>query len=331
MSKPFDPIRPWFETAEASGEYIGIRFGRVPEGSTTPEWIFLPHSDVDGIGGFAEIFRKRGVDLCRLPQIKHPSPASRLKVLKTMPKFVQPKYKVKWRPQDGAQDLTVTKQPPTAVAWHVFTEHQTTQIRRVCRKEAITVNSFLLKHLTKAIRPSLEDESAIIPWMVPVNLRGKINRDSDVANHSSFITVRVASYDTLLDVHKKIYAELGAGNHWANWFAYDSSRIMTRGLMRYLVDSERYMPVWHIGGFSNLGDWDPEKKITNDKVKGGWLFSPPVLRCQHLGVGCVTFQNRLSLVIQAHPQLTSKAAVTQEWMQNWLREIQMDITSILGE
>ncbi len=331
MALPFDPIKPWFAAAEESGEYIGIRFGRVPVGKTEPEWIFLPHSAVDGIGGFAEILRKRGVDLCRLPQIKHPSPASRLAVLKTLPKFFQPKYKVKWRKLQGSTRPSTATEPPSAVAWHVFSETTTMQIRRVCRKASITVNSFLLKHLTKAIRPYLEDESATVPWMIPVNLRGKITRASDVENHSSFITLKIASYDTLRDVHRKVYEELAAGNHWANWFAYDSSRFLSKGILRYLVDSERYMPVWHIGAFSNLGDWDPEKKITSPDCNGSWLFAPPVLRCQHLGTGCMTFQNKLSLVIQVHPQLTTDSAAPLAWMQNWVKEVEMDVASILAE
>ena len=44
-------------------------------------------------------------------------------------------------------------QPPPAVAWHVFDELATLQMRRVCRMAGVTINSFLLKHLTKAIRP----------------------------------------------------------------------------------------------------------------------------------------------------------------------------------
>jgi hypothetical protein len=48
-----DPISPWFIAAEQLGEFIGIRFGRVPPGQTEPEWFFLRHTDFDGIGGLA--------------------------------------------------------------------------------------------------------------------------------------------------------------------------------------------------------------------------------------------------------------------------------------
>ena len=205
------------------------------------------------------------------------------------------------------------------------------QIRRVCRKAGITVNSFLLKHLAKAIRPCLEDESATIPWMVPVNMRGKINRASDMDNHTSYVPVGVRSYDTAKDVHQRIYTELERGSHWANWYSYDSSRILTGAARRFLIKIEKCTAEWNIGSFSNLGDWDRDQEITHPDLEGTWLFAPPVLRCQHLGAGCVTFQNRLALTIQAHPELTTNPADAEIWMRNWVREVEIDIASLLGE
>jgi hypothetical protein len=55
------------------------------------------------------------------------------------------------------------------------------------------------------------------------------------------------------------------------------------------------------------------------------------LRCQPVGAGCVTFQNRLSLTIQAHPKLTTDPAVPGVWVQNWVKEIEMDVASVLSE
>jgi len=329
--KAFDPIKPWFISLQETGEFIGIRFGRIAPGQTQPGWIFLPHTDVDGIGGFAKILRDRGVELGRLPQIRHPSAPSRLTVLKMLPKFALPQRKLRWRPFAGPARPGTATEPPSAVAWHAFDEATTRQIRRVCRKACITVNSFLLKHLTKAIRPSLEDESSTVPWMVPVNLRGKINRDTDIENHTSFVSVMVHSYDTVHDVHRSVYEALARGDHWANWYSYDSSRILTGGMRRYLIKIEKCMSQWHVGSFSNLGDWDSERKIARPDCQGTWLFAPPVLRCQQLGAGCVTFQNRLSLMIQAHPEMTVNSSITSGWIQNWIKEIEIDLASVLAD
>ena len=327
----YDPIKPWMIACDELGEYIGIRFGRLVNGEPEPEWIYYRHTDCDGIGGFAKILRERGADLPRLPQAKHPSTPSRLPLLRMLPKLVLPKARVKWGDIPRGKVLKSVAQPPPAVGWHVFSEAETTQVRRLCRKLGVTVNSFLIKHLTKSVRPYLADESSMVPWMIPVNLRGKVMRDSDTANYSSYVGIKVQSYETVHDIHRNIYRALGRGEHWANWYSYESGRYLTAGVRRFLVAKEMAMSQWNLGSFSNLGDWDPEKKIKPAECQGDWFFAPPVLRCQRVGAGCVTFQNRLSFLIQMHPDLTTDATVPKEWIQNWVKEIEIDVASMLAK
>ena len=328
--KKTDAIRPWFLAGEELGEYIGIRFGRVPPGSVEPEWVFLRHADYDGIGGLAEILRQRGAKVDHLMQIKYPAPPSWLPLLRALPKYLKPRQRVKWAALDrGAGSPDRPPQPPPAVAWQVFDESTTTQIRRACRKADVTVNSFLLKHLTKAIRPSLQDQSSVVPWMIPVNLRGKVVRDRDTANYSSYVAVKVQSYETTHDVHRNIYDALGRSEHWANWYAYEFGRFLSAGMKKFLFARELATCQWNLGGFSNLGDWDPEKRITEKDCQGAWLFCPPVLRFQVVGAGCVTFQNQLSLTLQTHPDLTTDPSVPQAWVSLWVKEIEMDLASLL--
>lgn len=313
------------------GEFIGIRFGRIAPGKTEPEWMYLPHKEFDGIGGFAEILRKRGATLKRLPQIRHPASPSRLSVLKLLPRYLEPRRRLKWAPFNGGSTKPLSDQPPVAAAWHVFDEAETLRIRRACRKTGVTVNSFLLTNLSRAIRFFLEDPSSVVPWMIPVNVRGKVFQSRDTANYSSYISIKVQSYETVHDVHRNIYAALARKEHWANWYSYDLGRFTTNGIRKFLIQKELATSSWNLGGFSNLGDWDAEKEITGDECAGTWLFSPPVLRFQQIGAGCVTFQNRLSLLIQTHPELNTNSDVTNAWMQNWIKEIEFDVVSSVGD
>jgi len=328
--KATDPIAEWFVAVQRLGDYIGIRSGRVPCGAKDPEWIFLPHTHVDGIGGVAEILRQRGAKLERLPQIKHPLSPSWSAVFRAIPKYLAPRHRVKWLPLEQGDGAADGAQPARAVGWHVFDEGPTTQIKRVCRKTGVTVNSFLLKHLTKAIRPYLEDQSSVVPWMVPINIRGKVDRGRDTDVHTSYVGVRVRSYETVQDIHRNIYAALNTGEHWANWRMYLLGRYTTAGIRDYIVAKELGTSQWNLGAFSNLGDWDPEKKITAPDCQGAWLFCPPVFKCQLVAAGCVTFQNRLSLTIQAHCSLTTNPAVTKTWIQNWVKEIEIDLDSMMS-
>jgi NRPS condensation-like uncharacterized protein len=330
-NKQNDPINSWFFSAEELDEYIGIRFGQIAPGKKEPEWKFLRHTEFDGIGGLASILRERGASLGRLPQIKHPAAPSVVSLLRLAPKFLQPRNKIKWLPLGGKLKASSKSSPPSAVAWHVFDESTTMQLRRFCRKAGVTVNSLLLKNLTKAIRPFLEDQSAVIPWMVPVNLRGKIVNDRDTANFSSCVGVKVRSYETVYDIHRNIYEALGRKEHWGNWYAYKLGKFTTNGLRKYLIANDLAMSQWNLGSFSNLGNWDSEKEITQPECLGSWLFCPPVLRCQLIGAGCVTFQNQLSLMIQAHPELTTDPEVCKSWVQNWVKQIELDLASGLTD
>jgi hypothetical protein len=327
---PSDAIAAWFAAAEDLDEYIGIRFGHVLEENVDPQWAFLRHVDFDGIGGFAELLRREGAQVPRLPQIRHPRNASWISLLRALPKYASPRRRVRWALAGGNTIPSSRTHPPQAVAWHLLNESTTTRVRLACRNANVTVNSFLLKHLTKAIRPSIADQSIDVPWMIPVNLRGKVDRGRDTANHTSYVGVRVRSYETVHDIHRNIYAALASGEHWANWYAYQSGNLFTAGMRRRLIIAERCMSQSNLGSFSNLGDWDPEKRIPNPNGRRGWFFCPPVLRCQPIGAGCVTFQNRLSLTIQAHPELTIQQQIPADWLQAWIREIEIDLASVFG-
>jgi len=247
--------------------------------------------------------------------------------------LMKPRRKVKWggRIERGPEHSSTRTDPPKAVAYHIFDEQMTTQIRRVCRKSGFTINSFLIKHLTKAIRPFLQDESSVVPWMIPTNMRGKVIRDRDTANYTSYVSINVCSYETVRDIHKQIYSALGRGEHWANWYSYSVSSPLPKFAKRFMLVKELATSQWNIGSFSNLGDWDADKTISQSECEGSWLFAPPVLRCQLVGAGCVTFQNRLSITIQAHPDLTNSPSVPEGWIEQWVKEIELDVASILAE
>ena len=126
-----------------------------------------------------------------------------------------------------------------------------------------------------------------------------------------------------------IYDALGRREHWSNWYAYRLGRFLTVGMKKFLIAREWATSQWNLGGFSNLGDWDPEKKITQRDCKGAWLFCPPALRCQVLAAGRVTFQNQLSLTLQTHLDFTTDPSVPQAWVSLWVKEIEMDLASML--
>lgn len=328
MSQTQDPIQPWFEALEAMGEYSGIRFGKVNEETNSVEWLDMPHTHYDGIGGFAKILGDRGGKVEDLPRIPHSSKESWWPLIKSLPMMLAPRHRLRMKVTGGSENVEDYKKPSEALAWHVFSEEETAQIRKAGRLLQISINSLLLRHLDRAIRYSLEDPSAQVTWMVPVNLRGKINSEDITSNHSSYVSVSLKASETPLGVHREIYRKLEKGEHWANWKSYKLGKFLSEQNKQKIIKNDRGTLKWNIGSFSNLGIWDKHGKIVDEDSKGPWVFAPPVLEGVRIGAGCVTFQNRLSLMIQAHPALTTNPEVLQEWLKEWVSQIKIDTTSL---
>jgi hypothetical protein len=324
----YGAIRKWFVAAESVGEFIGIRFGHLAPGASQPDWQFYPHKDYDGIGAFAEILRKRGAELCQLPQIKYyPAFSAVVSALKHWPRYFAPKKPLLWKPLERDGSSSDPLRPPEALAWHAFDENITQRMRLESRKNGFTVNTFLLKSLTEGLRPFLQDHHANVPWMVPVNMRGGVCQYRDSDNHSSYVALSLHPGEPAIEVHRRILMALSRGEHWGNWHGFKLGHWMTDRMRAYLASTGACLSQWSIGAFSNLGEWDPDGRITSRNAAGHWFFCPPTLRTQMIAAGSLTFQGRLTLTIQAHPDLTTSVAIAQEWMSNWVVEIHKSLDS----
>jgi desulfoferrodoxin (superoxide reductase-like protein) len=203
-------------------------------------------------------------------------------------------------------------------AWHLFSESETKELLNKCRVAQITVNSFLLKHLDRAIRPEIRRPELGIPWMIPVNLRGDFQHPDDTANHVSCVEVTVSPDDSAKAIQKQILNRLRRGEHRANHLLLGLGKFLSHRAKVKFLRKDRSKRTGNIGAFSNLGVWDAEKKLKDD---ASWLFCPPVVKGQLLAAGCVTFQNRLGLTIQNHPKLPLSGNTVKTWMSRWVEGI----------
>jgi hypothetical protein len=301
----------WFRANEAGGNFMGIRYGRIPHQSDQVEWSFVSHCECDGIGGFVRILRERGFAPSNLPSSNHPSRSAITSLWNLWNDRAGDHVcalRTDWKRQEAP-----TSAPSQAVAWHVFQESETHAIRENARRLKVTVNSLLLKHLDHAIRPEVRGTAPKIPWVIPVNMRGLVRLHDDTENHVSCVDVLVAADDTPANIHRQILRRLERGEHQANYLLLGLGRFLSHGTKVKILAKARSKPAGNIGSFSNLGVWDSQKNMeTNDS----WLFCPPVVRGQLLGAGCVTFQNRLGLALQGHPGTPPDPV--RRWMDRWI-------------
>jgi hypothetical protein len=306
----------WFQAIGALGDDTGILYGRVDRGSQSVEWFRVSHAECDGIGGFARLLRAHGHDIRSLPKTNSScrdilGPLWNLWRNRRRPPECASRRD--WMP--GGARLDGVANP---VAWHVFTDVQTGSIRDACRRGKITVNSLLLKHLDASVRPEIGTPSAIIPWMIPVNLRGDVSYPDDTENHVSSVDVLVCPDESAFSIHQKILHQLDQGEHRANFLLMELGGILSHGFkMRYLR-RDRARPRGNIGAFSNLGSWNADSRIDS---ADSWLFCPPVVHGQRLSAGCVTFRNQLSLTMQSHPHESLAPDLVTRRMVLWVAGI----------
>ncbi|RYD17110.1 MAG: hypothetical protein EOP88_28295, partial [Verrucomicrobiaceae bacterium] len=159
----------WFRASETTGDYMGIRYGRLVDGMGEPEWYYVSHCDCDGIGGFARLLREYGEGTPPLPQTTSPcrgtiGPLWRLIFGGAVVKGPSA------RRADWAPPATSARSGPSAaVAWHAFTVEE-----------------------TAALRAEVQNSHLRVPWMVPVNLRGDIRHRDETENHVSCVEVHIA-------------------------------------------------------------------------------------------------------------------------------------------
>ncbi|MGJ8644230.1 MAG: hypothetical protein ACSHX9_12545 [Luteolibacter sp.] len=302
----------WFLAAEATGDFMGIRYGRLPEGTDEVEWLFVSHGECDGIGGFARLLRERGADVGALPETGHSDRRVMLPLWNLL-RRKRPVGKVARR-ADWVPAAGVSGGVSKAVAWKLFSEEETEGIRQRCRREGVTVNSFLLKQLDLAVRPDIREPDAALTWMIPVNLRGDVTHEDDTENHVSSVDVYVSPDDSAHEIQSGIRESLERGEHRANHLILCMGKYLSHGIKVRCVEKSRDLQEGSIGAFSNLGVWNSEKEI---EAGDAWFFCPPVCQGQLLGAGCVTFQNRLSLMIQGHSCLSDHPEIVEGWMERW--------------
>jgi hypothetical protein len=132
------------------------------------------------------------------------------------------------------------------------------------------------------------------------------------------VDVIIAPDDNVEVIHQQILKRLAEGEHRANFLLMELGRFLNHERKMSYLARNQAKPAGNIGAFSNLGSWDPEKRIDSDDA---WLFCPPLATGQRLAAGCVTFQNRLGLMLQAHLDPSGLPELTQCWMHRWVARI----------
>ncbi|HEU5133659.1 MAG TPA: hypothetical protein VFU13_00820 [Steroidobacteraceae bacterium] len=282
-----------------------------------PHWFELPHDKFDGVSGLAHLLREQGLRLDSLPVLAGDRPSWRRTLRGLLAVF--PALQVrrqKWRRFDHTRTSTF-RRVRDRVASRLFTEAQTREIVAAARDAGVTVNTWLLSHLDRAVAAQLAAPSASRLWMIPVNLRGALPSVPENFLQMSFLPVDIERDPSPVELQALINGLRQRDCHWGTWTALHLGRLIGHsGIRRELRKRAAAQNGW-AGIFSNLGVW-------NVPGARSWIFGPAISRAQPVGAGCLTMNGRMSLTIQLHEALTedlqASYALLDAWAQGCLKE-----------
>lgn len=201
-------------------------------------------------------------------------------------------------------------------AWTVFEPDETEALCTSAKSRGVTVNSWLLWHLTRLVEERRRVRAPGIGWVIPVNLRGAVALERSTANHSAMLRLNLPRQAGVRTVHNIVKNALHNRLHWGSWDVAQAGGRLSDFAIQAAYEMEWLVSGHWAGVFSNLGE-----------LHGGgpsgvsWLVAPPVHRRLPFGAGCLTWNGRLSLVVQLEPRIPPEIEPAQVWIDEWRRRL----------
>ena len=314
-SKEIDWSGQWFQLLHEQGEDVLIRVGvrtggdaRAPEDE---EEEVRSHVDFDGLGAVVDVLAGRGVNVevgdGNVPAVSAvTATVTALRFAADVPKHVD------WWPR---HPLAETPAPPPATATKTLSVDETRALVARARAAGGTVTTLLLSRLAQTVAPTLTTPSHAQPWMVPVNLRGRVSGPLPRSNTVGFLTLTQNSTSTAASTKAALQAALQAGEAQATWQLNQIGKIVGKRGMQQILRKATSRGYKNVGNFSNLGVLNATKLGDVHSV----TFLPPVARSQSCAVGVVTVAGRLSISCVLHPTVRVSRDVMKAWLDDVVR------------
>jgi len=308
-----DWVSEWFSGMRECGENISIIYGRQKKNimDETPYWYELPHDNFDGISGLAHLLRTQHCAVNELPMLRN----DKYTFLRALRGLLNVIPTLGIRKQFWLCDFNWEYEPSLRtvekrLAWNIFSEDETRKVIALAKASDVTLNTYLLFHLDAAVAQQLTGISKNRLWMIPVNLRGVIKRDPEVAPKMSYLGVDLTSRISLVQLQSKITRLKKNCFHWGTWTLFNSLFLLGKaGIRKDILDRKKKHHGW-TGTFSNLGNWE----VANSD---NWIFCPTVSSVHPIGAGCITMNGRTAIAVQLHEALNADLTTTQLIIDLW--------------
>jgi hypothetical protein len=295
-----DRLGEWFQHLHDLGEDTEARVGRLPGDGGEVEWLYLPHQKFDGIDALRHALARHSIearpDGVAAGVARRPPPLAVRAARAVAAMAVKRSPSRGWRAADPAWRADAARRTrPHAVAWTVLSTEETAAAADAARARGASTNSLLLWAVHRAVAPRLDDGPHPACWMVPVDMREALSWTAIKTNRVAFVDVRLAPEATIPEAHAEIRRQLAAGAHFTAWDAYQLAGAL--GMLPRRALRVQASPPRRTGVFSNVGAY-----VAPDDT-GAWVLCPPPLRSTPFTACTVTYNGRLSLMVEIHPSI----------------------------
>jgi len=304
-----DWIGTWFVLAKERGFQTEIVFGSAGEQPNEIHWQKYSHAEFDGVGLAINYFRNLGLNpiVPTLPEKYHSDFFSRLMGVLRGLRF-SPVKAAKWKRVDEAK---LADKSYGEYVYKILSTEETALVLKHTKAAGVTVTSHLLWALGRAIKNEIIEGSGPHYWMIPVNMRGAVNRPTDTCNQESWVWVDTLKADGAKDIQAQMLKRFAESFHWGGWFTINIGKwIGLKGMNWVLSQAEHVKENW-VGVFSNLGSW----KINSGPV----VFVAPIAPAAPLSAGCATVNGRMALSLHIHPALEVSTSELNGWLDQWMK------------
>lgn len=313
-------IHRLFDIMEEFGDDTDIAWTLIRDDGPPAQWFFSRHQEMDGLGCIYLAQKHQGVRI-EVPEYKGVVPTTWQRFVLAWRKFrSKTPAPVQWRQWQPSADGRVKKHSQL-LHGRLLDVTRSKAVVAAAKAHGITLNSWLLWALNRAVVQVLALDQGERAWGNTVNMRGYVPADKITDNQSSIVTVIFHDADSAEQLHGRLQALFNAGMQWGSWDFLNTicrfgPNLVRKQIRRYYSSNNSQM-----GTFSNLGalSWE----VTPDQAPYMYL-TPPSTRTAPVGALAGTFNGRLALGLGLHPFFHATQEQIESIMAIWM-------TGLLGE
>lgn len=265
-----DYISYWYEARVKYGGCDTIQLSWFNPLTENPHdnYVDFHHRAFDGVGAIEFYLRSIGIAYQK-PEKSNNVPPTLLTLFKILFRSygVNNYDSLPWRYKTIESEYydTVLKSPIEVACLSM----ETTQLLlKACEKKNISLNALLLSAANNMVHEHLLDDmtcesNVVVPWMVPINMRGDVRLSNPFANHTSAIMVFLNNNSSPKEIGETIRRNLKKGMNWKLWMLGNCGWAIGKSGVSWLY-KKGINSRWYGGSCTFIGNWNSKKMSLND-------------------------------------------------------------------